>query len=297
MENRGGTRMKKYLKLIRIKHWLKNGLVFFPIFFSINLLNISLLLKAFIAFLVFSFTSSIVYVLNDINDVEKDRLHPIKKKRPLASGEISIKKAKIIIAILAVITAILTALMYYQSRKIVIAIIPLAYLVLNIFYSKGLKNIPIIDVVILVSGFVLRVMYGGVVANVEVSKYLYLMIMFGACYLGFGKRRNEIIKNGNKSRKVLSFYNQGFLDKNMYVALALAIVSYTLWCVDPMTIERIGNDNLFWTIPIVMVILQLYSLDIEGNSHGDPIEVILSDKILIGAFIFYIIVIGGLLYL
>ena len=155
---------------------------------------------------------------------------------------------------------------------------------------------PIIDVVILVSGFVLRVMYGGIVVNVEVSKFLYLMVIFGSFYLGFGKRRNEILKNGDKSRRVLSYYNKEFLDKNMYVCLALAIVSYSLWCVDPSTISRIGNDYLFWTIPIVMVILQLYSLDIEGNSYGDPIEVILSDKKLIIVSIFYIVVIGGLLY-
>ena len=112
----------------------------------------------------------------------------------------------------------------------------------------------------------------------------------------FESYRNEILKNGDKSRRVLSYYNKEFLDKNMYVCLALAIVSYSLWCVDPSTISRIGNDYLFWTIPIVMVILQLYSLDIEGNSYGDPIEVILSDKKLIIVSIFYIVVIGGLLY-
>ena len=123
------------------------------------------------------------------------------------------------------------------------------------------------------------------------------MIIFGAFYLGFGKRRNEIIKNGNKSRKVLSLYNKNFLDKNMYVALALAIVSYTLWCVDPTTIQRIGNDYLFWTIPLIMIILQLYSLNIEGNSHGDPIEVVLSDKILISTIVLYGIVMLVLLYL
>ena len=140
-------------------------------------------------------------------------------------------------------------------------------------------------------------MYGGVSIDVEVSKYLYLMIIFGSFYLGFGKRRNEIIKNGNKSRKVLQLYNQDFLDKNMYVALALAIVSYTLWCVDLTTVQRIGNDYLFWTIPLLMVILQLYSLNIEGNSHGDPIEVILGDKKLLITAIIYVLVMGGILYL
>ena len=106
-----------------------------------------------------------------------------------------------------------------------------------------------------------------------------------------------IVNGGKKNRKVLQLYSQEFLDKNMYVALALAIVSYTLWCVDPITIQRIGNDYLFWTIPLLMIILQLYSLNIEGNSYGDPIDVILSDKKLLTTIIVYILVIGGILYL
>lgn len=289
--------MKKYLKLIRIKHWLKNILVFLPLFFSLNIGNTNLVLKCLVAFLIFSFISSIVYIINDINDMEKDKLHPIKKNRPLAAGTISKTKALLVLSGLAIISSALIILSYDTSKNIFSIIIPITYLILNIGYSIKLKNIPIIDVIILVSGFVFRVMYGGIVTNVEVSKYLYLMIMFGAFFLGFGKRRNEIIKNGNKSRKVLELYNKDFLDKNMYVALTLAIVSYTLWCVDKTTIERIGNDYLFWTIPIVIVILQVYSLDIEKNSFGDPIDVITSDKLLIGLSIFYIIVMGGLLYI
>ena len=224
-------------------------------------------------------------------------MHPVKKYRPLASNRISKKQAYFIIILLIFIISMIIFFLYKNTKNIFVILIPLIYIILNIFYSKGFKNIPIIDVVILVSGFVLRVMYGGEVINVEVSKYLYLMIIFGSFYLGFGKRRNEIIKNGNKGRKVLEYYNKDFLDKNMYVCLALAIVSYTLWCVDKTTITRIGNDYLFWTIPIVMVILQLYSLNIEGNSHGDPIEVVLADKKLIIVIIIYIIVMGGLLYL
>ena len=289
--------MKEYLKLIRVKHWLKNGLVFLPLFFSINLFNTEYYLGAILAFIVFSFSASIVYVLNDISDVEKDKLHPVKKKRPLAAGTISIKQAKIVIAVLVLLSAIMIYYVFKTTNNLLTIFIPIIYIVLNILYSKWLKHIPIIDVVILVSGFVLRVMYGGVSIDVEVSKYLYLMIIFGSFYLGFGKRRNEIIKNGNKSRKVLQLYNQDFLDKNMYVALALAIVSYTLWCVDPTTVQRIGNDYLFWTIPLLMVILQLYSLNIEGNSHGDPIEVILGDKKLLITAIIYVITMGGILYL
>jgi len=289
--------MKNYLKLIRVKHWLKNGLVFLPIFFSINILNTSYLATCLLAFIIFSFSSSIIYVINDMNDIEKDKLHPVKKNRPLASGAISVKQAKVVIGILSIISIALMALIYTKTNNIGTIIIPIIYVILNVLYTIKLKHIPIIDVVILVSGFVLRVMYGGVVVNVDVSKYLYLMIIFGAFYLGFGKRRNEIIKNGKKSRKVLELYNKDFLDKNMYVAFALAIVSYTLWCVDPVTIARIGNDYLFWTIPLLMVILQLYSLNIEGNSHGDPIEVVLSDKILLSTVFIYVIAMVFLLYI
>lgn len=290
-------KIKNYIKLIRVKHWLKNGLVFLPIFFSSNIFNINLLLTSVLAFFIFSFTSSIVYVVNDMSDIEKDKLHPVKKNRPLASGAISIPMARVVIVILFVLVALLSFFAYKENNNVFVFLIPLIYLVLNIMYSKGLKNIPIIDVVILVSGFVFRVMYGGVITDIEVSKYLYLMIIFGAFYLGFGKRRNEIIKNGEKSRKVLELYNKEFLDKNMYVMLGLAVVSYTLWCVDPATIARVGNDYLFWTIPLLIIILLLYSLNIEGNSHGDPIEVILADKKLLVTVFIYIIVMGGILYL
>lgn len=289
--------MSNYLKLIRVKHWLKNILVFLPAFFSTGITNKNNLLLCFIAFLIFSFASSTVYVLNDINDVEKDRNHPIKKNRPLASGKVSIRGAIITIIILVLIDALLMNWFYFKTNIHATYIIPIVYVLLNILYSKYLKNIPIIDVVILVSGFVLRVMYGGAVINVEVSKYLYLMIIFGAFFLGFGKRRNEILKNGDKSRRVLHLYNKEFLDKNMYVTFALTIVAYTLWCVDPTTIDHIGNDYLFWTIPLLMVILQLYSLNIEGNSHGDPIEVILSDKTLLLSGIVYLMVMVLILYI
>lgn len=284
--------MKNYIKLIRVKHWLKNFLIFLPIFFSINILNKNLLLTTIIAFLSFSFTSSIVYIINDINDLENDKKHPIKKLRPLASGQISIKSAKIAILLLGIIQLFILFYLYRISNNIFSIIIPIFYLLINILYSKFLKNIPIIDVAVIVLGFLLRVIYGGVVVNIEVSKYLFLMIIFGSFYLAFGKRRNEIIKNGEKGRSVLKIYNKEFLDKNMYVAFSLAIVSYTLWCVDPSTIARIGNDYIFWTIPILIILMQLYSLNIEGNSHGDPIEVVLSDKkLLIGALIYAIILI------
>lgn len=290
-------KIKEYIKLIRIKHWLKNGLVFLPLFFSINLFDIEAILICLLAFIIFSFTSSIVYVINDMNDVEKDKKHPIKKNRPLAAGTISLDQAKIVIGVLLIILIGLITVIYLNTYNVWVILIPIIYIAINILYSKWFKNIPIIDVVILVSGFVLRVIYGGVVIECYISKYLYLMIIFGSFYLGFGKRRNEIIKNGEKSRKVLELYNKDFLDKNMYVALALAIVSYTLWCVDDYTVLRVGNDCLFWTIPLLIVIFQLYSLNIEGNSHGDPIEVVLGNKFLLATILIYILIMVVLLYI
>lgn len=289
--------MKNYIKLMRIKHWIKNILIFLPIFFGLNIFDTNMILKVFLGFIIFSFISSVVYIINDIEDIESDRHHPIKKNRPLASGAISIKKGIYLIVILSLISLLLITILYTKEKSIMIFIIPIIYLVLNILYSKCLKHKPIIDVIILVSGFLLRVMYGGIIINIAVSKWLYLMIIFGSFYIGFGKRRNEIMKNGKQSRKVLKYYTKEFLDKNMYVCLTLAIISYTLWCVDPLTINRIGSDYLFWTIPLVMIIFMLYSLDIEGNSHGDPVEIIFSNKILLALIFLYGIILILIMYI
>ncbi len=294
--------MKNYLKLIRVKHWLKNFLVFVPLFFSMNLFHLDKVLLTIGAFFIFCISSSIVYIINDINDVEKDRLHPIKKKRPLASGKISIASAiSLCIFLVLIDVGLLFGISFcylknFDTIPVLLWLIPIIYIGLNLLYSKGLKNVPIIDVVILVSGFLFRVVYGGVVIHVVVSKWLYLMVIFGAFYLGFGKRRNEIIKNGEKGRKVLQYYNKDFLDKNMYVSLTLALVSYSLWAVDPITIARLHSDYIFWTIPLIMVIFQLYSLNIEGNSYGDPIEVLMSDKVLIATVCFYVLSMVLLIY-
>lgn len=289
--------MKNYFRLIRIKHWIKNALIFLPLFFSINILNVKLLSRTILGFLVFSIVSSIIYIINDIFDIKKDKKHPIKCKRPLASGAITKKIAVCIAIVFFIISILLISVLYMITDDLLVILIPLLYLVINISYSYKLKSIPILDVVIIVSGFLLRVMYGGIISNIEISKYLYLMIFFGGFFLGFGKRRNEIIKNGTKSRKVLTYYNEDFLNKNMYVDFSLAVVSYTLWCVDPFIIDKIGHNYMFWTVPLFMIIMQLYSLDIEKDSYGDPIDVIVRDKILIVLILIYIFTMGVMLYI
>ena len=287
-------KLKNYLKLIRIKHYLKNFLVFAPLLFSGNFFEVTLLLKTLLSFIAFSFTASVVYIINDIRDVEKDKLHPIKKERPIASGKVS-KKEGIILAILLFIISIF--INWNISTSPISFIILLSYLLMNIAYSFGLKNLPIIDILILSIGFLLRVFYGAVILNLNVSNWLYLTILSISFYLGLGKRRNEIDKSKN-SRKVLEHYNRNFLDKNMYMCLALTIIFYSLWCVDPINSLRFGDLNyLLFTVPIVMIICMKYSLNIEGDSFGDPVDVVFSDKTMLALIIIYGLCILLLLYI
>lgn len=288
--------MKEYLKLIRINHWIKNILIFLPLFFSGNIFKKPLLIISIIAFFTFSFTSSIVYIINDLCDIEKDKLHAIKKNRPLASGSVSKKQAYFIMFMLLVLVSAGITYLYLKTKVLSVIIIPITYIFINILYSRFLKNIAIIDILLLVSGFVLRVLFGGVVVDIALSKYLYLMIIFGSYYLSFGKRRSEIKKNETKSRNVLAKYNESFLEKNMYVAYALSVVAYTLWCVDPVVTSNLGHDYMFLTIPILMTILQLYSLNIEKDSYGDPVDIILSDKVLLIIGLLYLIIMAILIY-
>ena len=287
--------MKKYLKLMRIHHYLKNVLIFLPLIFSQNLFDANLFKKTILGFLSFSILSSIVYVINDIQDVEKDRRHSTKCKRPIASGAVSIKSAYTLVVVISIIGVILNYLACGFNIKAWMLVI--MYIGFNFAYSMGFKNLPIIDITILVSGFLLRVLYGSSITYIEVSKWLYLTVISMSFYLGLGKRRNELKTEGSKTRKVLKYYNHGFLDKNMYMCLGLTIVFYSLWCVDSVTIERYSNSNIVWTVPLVMLICMKYSLNIEGDSDGDPVSVLLKDKILIGMVLLYAIILLFIIYI
>ena len=294
------NKLKDYIKLMRVNHYLKNFLIFLPIVFSCQIFNVSKFFICIIGFISFSLLASAIYCINDIKDVEKDKAHPVKKNRPIASGRISRKEAIIFAIILIVLSFLLNILIFFITKdlkSIVISVgIEFLYLILNIFYSFGLKNVPIVDVVILVSGFIIRVFYGAEITGIYVSNWIYLTVMMGSFYMGFGKRRNEVIKQGEKSREVLKKYNQDFLDKFMYISLVLTIVFYSLWCIDGDTIARIGNEYIVWTIPLAFIILMKYSLDVEGNSFGAPVDVILKDKGLIALVLLAAITIMLILY-
>ena len=228
-------------------------------------------------FFSFGFMASTIYIINDIEDIEYDKEHPVKKKRPLASGEISMRRGKFLAIILFVLS--ISMCLFFSNKKLDSLIVLLCYFLLNMLYSRGLKNTPIIDVAILSAGFLLRVIYGSVFMDIVISDWLYLTVISMSFFLGLGKRRNELQRTAENTRKVLSFYNYAFLDKNMYMCLALTIAFYSLWCTDPITINHIGN--LTFTVPLVILICMKYSLDIEGDSDGDPVNVVLNDPIII----------------
>lgn len=281
--------VKSFLKLMRIKHYFKNLLIFVPLVFSMSFNNTENNINSLVGFILFSLVCSMVYIINDLGDIEKDKKHPKKCKRPLASGEISKKEAYVLLVVLAIIVVIGNSLIDANIYSIIILLL---YLVLNILYSKILKNIPLVDVVCLVIGFVLRVVYGASIINVEVSNWLYLTIISFSFYLALGKRRNELV-TGTNTRDVLKFYNKDFLDKNMYMFLTLMIVFYSMWCVDASNIVKFGN-NLIFTVPILLLVAMKYSQDIEGNSDGDPVEVLFSDKILMLLVAIFVITMGAI---
>ena len=246
------------------------------------LFKLDYFLEVCMAFLALSFTASIVYIINDIKDIEKDRVHPVKKKRPLASGEVSIKQAIIVIIIL--ILLILALLFFTNSLFKYANLVLLLYIIMNIGYSCGLKNIPLIDITILSFGFVLRVIYGGLIIDVDISSWLFLTVLAVSFYMALGKRRNELLKvKSGKTREVLKYYNKDFLDKNMYMFLTLAIVFYSLWSTIAIT-----SSLLKYSVIFVILILMKYSMNVEEGGYGDPVDVILRDKILILLAVLYV---------
>lgn len=285
--------MKQYLKLMRVHHYIKNLLVFAALCCSGQLFDLKKLFSGVMAFLSFCMVSSMVYIINDIRDREKDRRHPTKCRRPIAAGTVSVKSAYCLAVALLLVAAVCNALSFHWGSTLLLVL----YFVLNLGYSFGLKNIPIVDITILVSGFLIRVLYGAVVTDIVVSNWLYLTVIAVAFYFALGKRRNELRQLGDgDTRQVLKAYPVEFLDKNMGMCLTLANVFYALWSMDKNTVSAYGNSLVF-SVPIVLLITMKYSLNVEGDSDGDPVEVLLHDKVLLVLCAVYLAVMFAILYL
>ena len=277
------------IKLLRIKHYVKNILIFLPLFFSGLLSDFQSIFNSIIGFIAFCFMASFVYIVNDIADVNNDRKHTKKRKRPIACYMIKRYEA-IIYAIL--LFALSVGITYFTfGFNILIYIILIGYAVINLLYSFILKNIPIVDSFMLALCYLLRIFWGGVIIGTTVSKWLYLTVLCGALFMGFGKRRNEIKHQKDSTRKVNKYYNYNFLDKNLYICLAMSLVFYSLWAIDFKGYGE-GSFNriiLLATIPFVYFIMMRYSLDIEQNdNNGDPIDVLLKDFVLIFACVVFV---------
>ena len=286
--------MKRYLKLMRVHHYIKNLLVFAALACSGQLFHLEKLAAGIAGFLAFSMVSSVVYIINDIRDVEKDRKHPTKCKRPIAAGTISTSRAWGLAIVLLLIAVVCNWRVFHVTSTLLLAL----YLVLNLAYSFGLKNVPIVDVTILVAGFLIRILYGAFVTEITISNWLYLTVIALAFYFALGKRRNELKQIGDgETRQVLKAYPVNFLDKNMGMCLTLANVFYALWSMDEKTMSFYNNEYLIFTVPIVLLITMKYSLDIEGESDGDPVEVLLHDKVLLTLCVLYLAVMFVILYL
>lgn len=283
--------MKKYLKLMRIKHWVKNLLIFTPVIFHGSLLEISRCMDALGGWVAYSFLASAIYIINDIRDAEYDRKHPTKKDRPIASGDVSKQNAFVLTGILILLSLLINQTLVGNLSSVICLTV---YFSLNILYSVGLKNVPIVDITILASGFLIRVLYGGEITDIPVSPWLYLTVTFMAFYLVLGKRKKELLlqeASRKNTREVLQYYTFSFLDKHMYLCLGLTIVFFALWAIKEESLLRI------LAVPFSFLICMRYNLKIEHNSDGDPVEVLLSDPVLIGMCVVFGIAMLTMLYI
>ncbi len=286
--------MKHYFKLMRVHHYIKNILIFAALACSGQIFDYKKLLVCLAGFAAFCMLSSVVYIINDIRDIDKDRLHPTKCKRPIASGAVSKKSAWVLAAILIALSLVCN----YFAFKVESTLILILYFGLNLAYSFGLKNVPILDITILVAGFLIRILYGAWITDITISNWLYLTVIALAFYFALGKRRNELKQNDSgETRKVLKAYPINFLNRNMYMCMTLANVFYALWSMDEKTVASYGTQNLIFTVPIVLLITLKYSLDVEGDSDGDPVEVLIHDKVLLVLCAVYLVAMFGILYL
>ena len=279
--------MREYLRLLRPKHTIKNILVILPLVFSGQLLDGRLLGQGICAVLAFCAAASLVYIINDIRDADRDRQHPTKRFRPIASGAVPVSHAAAEGALLCGVTAGLFWLGRFPGEA---GWYLAAYLALNLGYSFGLKNVPIVDVAILVSGFLLRMLFGAAATGIAASGWLYLTVTSVSFYLGLSKRRGELRTSHRDTRKVLQYYSDSFLTQNMQMCLTLAVVFYSLWSMD-------RGPQLMWTVPLVICICLRYSMTVEGNSDGDPVEVIYQDKALMALGVLFGGITLALLYL
>lgn len=276
--------MKTYLRLFRVRHYIKNLLIFTTIVFGADLFTNDFY-KILIGFIAFSFMSSTIYIINDIRDYEIDKKTPSKKNEPIASEKISKEKSKKIL----IITFILSLVINYFTYSSLSYLYLIAYFLLNIFYSFYGKNIVYLDLVLMVAFYLIRIDYGAMILNVPVSLILNLTVGFGALYLVLMKRKMEL-KN-HKYRKVFEKYTEKNLRIFSIISLSLTLIFYTIWCI----LENI--KYVIFTPIIVALIFIRYDKSARKSLNGNPVDILLKDKLLVLICIIYGIIMITLLEL
>lgn len=278
----------KYIDLLRPRDWAKNLFLLLPVFFSGELFywhKYPALLGGIIAF---SFIASSIYIINDYRDVEDDRKHHEKKWRPLASGAVS-KRAAIALCLLLVLIGFGIAAIIRGKFVFVLGI----YFLLNIGYSFGLKNIPILDIFILAIGFVLRVKAGAVIIYVGLSEWLTIMVFLLALFMAIGKRRDDVllkIKLGTDMRKSIKGYNLELLNVLTALVCAVIIVSYFMYTMSPEVLRRLGTYRLYYTCLFVLAGIMRYLQIIFVQAASDsPTKILYRDRFIQVSIILWIV--------
>jgi 4-hydroxybenzoate polyprenyltransferase len=265
---------------MRPKQWSKNFIIFAGLVFSQNFFHLTSLRTSVLAFMAFCLNASSVYLINDLKDLEQDKLHPVKKLRPLPAGRITPAQA-VIFAIL--LSASSLALAYSLNSKF--GVLLAGYWVMMLFYTFKLKHVVIVDILIISSGFILRAISGAVVLDVMISRWLIACTIFLSLFLILAKRRNEIIELGTEAashRAILQEYGVNFLDQMIAVVTACTIFSYVLYTVDPETIAKFHTHGLIFTVPFVIYgIFRYLYLVYQRNLGGRPEVLLLTDRPLI----------------
>ena len=272
-----GLMVSAAVALLRPKQWIKNAIVFAPLIFAKELFDIPNVLISLRAFVVFCLTASAVYILNDIADAEADRAHPEKKNRPLASGAMTRGAALGLLVLIAAAAAALCAGMNAHFAAVIVA-----YFLLNIAYSFRLKEVILVDVFVIAAGFMLRVLGGAYAIGVEVSSWIVLCSMFISLFLGFAKRRGELVNvagaGSGAPRRVLMLYRVEFLDQMLTIAAAGAVIAYALYTVAPRTVATFGTENLIYTTIFVIYGVFRYLFLIHAARQGEnPTNALTSD--------------------
>lgn len=290
--------MKNIVILLRPQQWLKNGFIFIPLFFDHKLTDWYCLCSAILAFFAYSFAASAIYCLNDLIDVEADRKHPKKCKRPIAAGVISKVQALLLVALCLGVAFAIASLLEGNAQWKVMGILGV-YIIINIAYCLKLKQMAIVDVFIISVGFVLRIFVGGFATGVVLSQWIVLMTFLLALFLAFAKRRDDVViyeDTGVLARKNVNRYNLPFMNQVIGVVSSITMVCYIMYTVDPEVIARMGSRYVYLTSVFVLAgIIRYLQLTIVDVKSGSPTKVLMKDRFvqcsIIGWIITFVLII------